>query len=125
VEVTREIVFPVPPDEVWEALTDPEQLEEWFANDVELDPREGGAGVFRWGDGEERRATVVEAEPGEKLVLDWDDEGTVELTLEEVEEGTRLVVRESTPEFSTALELRALAFAHLAPMRPIETASTL
>ncbi|MFL5944377.1 MAG: SRPBCC family protein, partial [Gaiellaceae bacterium] len=29
-EVTREIVFPVPPDEVWEALTDPAQLEEWF-----------------------------------------------------------------------------------------------
>jgi uncharacterized protein YndB with AHSA1/START domain len=123
--VTREIVFPVSPDEVWEALTDPEQLEEWFANDVELDPREGGAGVFRWDDGEERRATVVEAEPGEKLVLDWDDEGTVELTLEEVEEGTRLVVRESTPEFSTALELRALALSYLPPLRPIEAATTL
>jgi uncharacterized protein YndB with AHSA1/START domain len=106
-EVTREIVFPVPPDEVWEALTDPEQLEEWFANDVELDPREGGEGVFRWDDGEERHATVVEATPSERLVLDWDDEGTVELTLEEVEEGTRLLVRESTPQFSTALELRA------------------
>jgi uncharacterized protein YndB with AHSA1/START domain len=109
VEVTREIVFPVPPDEVWEALTDPEQLEEWFANDVEFDPREGGEGVFRWDDGEERHATVVEAAPGERLVLDWDDEGTVELTLEEVEEGTRLLVRESTPQFSTALELRAFA----------------
>lgn len=110
-EVTREIVFPVPPDQVWEALTDPEQLEEWFANDVELDPREGGEGVFRWDDGEERHATVLVAEPGERLVLDWDDEGTVELTLEEVEEGTRLLVRESTPEFSIALELRAHAFA--------------
>jgi hypothetical protein len=33
----------------------------------------------------------------------------VEFTLEEVEEGTRLLVRESTPEFSTALELRAQA----------------
>jgi uncharacterized protein YndB with AHSA1/START domain len=113
VEVTREIVFPVPPEEVWEALTDPEQLEEWFANDVELDAREGGEGIFRWDDGEERRATVVEAEPGERLVLDWDDdEGTVELTLEEVEEGTRLLVKESTPEFSTALELRALALTY-------------
>ena len=112
-EVTREIVFPVPPDEVWEALTDPDQLEAWFANDVELDPREGGEGVFRWDDGEEKHATVVEAAPGERLVLDWDDDGTVELTLEEVEEGTRLLVRESTPEFSTALELRALALSML------------
>ena len=111
-EVTREIVFPVPPDEVWEALTDPEQLEEWFANDVELDAREGGEGVFRWDDGEERHATVVEAAPGERLVLDWDEEGTVELTLEEVEEGTRLRVRESTPQFAIALELQAMALTY-------------
>ena len=111
-EVTREIVFPASPDEIWEALTDPEQLEEWFANDVELDPRPGGDGVFRWDDGEERRATVLVAEPCERLVLDWDEEGEVEFTLEEVECGTRLLVRESTPEFSTALELRAQALSY-------------
>jgi uncharacterized protein YndB with AHSA1/START domain len=112
VDVTREIVFPVPPGEVWEALTDPEQLEEWFANDVELDPRPGGDGIFRWDDGEERRATVVVAEPGQRLVLDWDEEGEVEFTLEEVDDGTRLHVRESSPEFATALELRAQAYAY-------------
>jgi len=110
VEVTREIVFPVEPDEVWEALTDPERLEEWFANDVELDPRPGGAGVFRWENGEERHAIVREAEPGKRLVLDWDDEGAVEFELEEVPDGTRLVVRETSPEWGTALELRALAW---------------
>ena len=112
-EVTREIVFPESPKEVWEALTDPEQLEEWFANDVELDVREGGDGVFRWDDGEERRAKVLVVEPGERLVLDWADEGEVEFTLEEVDDGTRLLVRESTPEFSTALELRAQALLYV------------
>src|SRR2546421_12981028 len=101
-EVSREIEFPVPPDEVWEALTDPEQLEEWFANDVELDLREGGAGVFRWEDGEERRATVVVAEPSERLGLDWDDESETELTLEEADDGTRLRGREPKPQVSTA-----------------------
>ena len=111
-EVTREVVLDAPVEEVWEALTDPEQLEEWFANDVELDAQEGGEGVFRWDNGEERHATVVEAAPGERLVLDWDDEGTVELTLEEVEEGTRLRVRESTPQFAIALELRAMALTY-------------
>jgi len=111
VEVTREILFPASPDEVWEALTDPDQLEEWFANDVELDARPGGAGVFRWDDGEERRATVVVADPGERLVLDWDEEGEVEFTLEEIEDGTRLLVRETSPEWSTALQLRAHALA--------------
>src|SRR5207244_1770761 len=84
--------------------------EEWFANEVELDPRPGGTGVFRWGDGEERRATVREVEPVERLVLDWDDAGEVVFTLEEVPEGTRLEVRETAPEWSTALELHALAW---------------
>jgi uncharacterized protein YndB with AHSA1/START domain len=109
VEVTREIIFPTSPEEVWRALTDPDQLEQWFANDVELDLRPGGAGVFRWDDGEERRATVVVADPRERLVLDWDEEGEVEFLVEEVEDGTRLLVREISPEWSTALELRAEA----------------
>jgi uncharacterized protein YndB with AHSA1/START domain len=109
VEVTREIIFPASPDEVWEALTNPDQLEQWFANDVEFDPRPGGAGVFRWDDGEERRATVVVAEPGERLVLDWDEEGEVEFMVEEVVDGTRLLVRETSPEWSTALALYAEA----------------
>jgi uncharacterized protein YndB with AHSA1/START domain len=111
VEITREIVFPASPDEVWQALTDPDQLEQWFANDVELDPQPGGAGVFRWDDGEERRATVVVAEPRERLVFDWDDEGEVEFVVEEIDEGTLLRVRETSPEWSTALELRAQALA--------------
>ena len=40
--VRREIVLPNPREEVWEALTDPERLEDWFANDVDLDLRPGG-----------------------------------------------------------------------------------
>ena len=109
-QVEREIVFPESPDEVWAALTEPERLEEWFATEVSLDARPGGEGVFRWGDGDERRATVREASEGERLVLDWEDGGgEVVLELEEVDGGTRLRVVESTPEFGIALELRALA----------------
>ena len=50
-----------------------------------------------------------EASECERLVLDWSDGGEVVLELEEVDGGTRLRVVESTPEFGTALELRALA----------------
>jgi uncharacterized protein YndB with AHSA1/START domain len=114
VQIERDVVFPAGPDEVWEALTEPERLEEWFANEVELDARPGGEGVFRWGDGDERRAVVREAEPGERLVLDWDDAGQVVLELEEVEGGTRLHVVETSPEWSTALELHALAWVAVA-----------
>src|SRR5436190_8073604 len=115
VQVEREIVFPASPAEVWEALTEPERLEEWFATEVELDPRPGGEGTFRWGNGEERHATVREADEEERLVLDWDDDGgEVVLELEEVEGGTLLHVVESSPDWSTALELHALAWVAVA-----------
>jgi uncharacterized protein YndB with AHSA1/START domain len=111
-EVERKIVVPEAPDEVWEALTEPERLEEWFAPEVELDAREGGEGVFRWGDADERRVVVRELEEAERLVLDWDDGGSVAIELEAVEDGGTLVrVVESTPQFSLALELRAFAWA--------------
>jgi uncharacterized protein YndB with AHSA1/START domain len=111
-DVRREIVFPAEPAEVWEALTVPERLEDWFATEVELEPRPGGSGVFRWGNGEERHASIEEVDPERLLTLRWEDGGgEVVFTLEPVPEGTRLVVVESSPEWSTALELRALATA--------------
>lgn len=113
-EVEREIVVPASPAEVWEALTEPERLEEWFATEVELDARPGGEGVFRWGDGDERHAVVEEVLEERRLVLDWDDEGRVVLELEEVEGGTRVHVVETSPEWSTALELHACAWAAVA-----------
>ena len=112
-EVTREVVLPAGPEEVWEALTEPERLEEWFATEVELDAQPGGEGVFRWGDGDERRAVVREADEERRLVLDWED-GTVVVELEEVEDGTRVRVVETTSEWSTALELHAQAWALVA-----------
>jgi uncharacterized protein YndB with AHSA1/START domain len=112
--VEREIVVPEAPDEVWEALTEPERLEEWFASEVELDVRPGGEGVFRWGDGDERRAVVRELEEEERLVLDWDDGGRVAIELEPVVDGTLVRVVESAPEFAPALELRACAWTALA-----------
>jgi uncharacterized protein YndB with AHSA1/START domain len=108
-EVEREIVVPESPDEVWEALTEPERLEEWFASEVELDARPGGEGVFRWGDGDERAAVVRELEEAERLVLDWDDGGSVVVELEPVIEGTRVRVVETSPQFAPALELRSLS----------------
>jgi uncharacterized protein YndB with AHSA1/START domain len=109
-EVEREILVEETPDEVWEALTEPVRLEEWFASEVELDARPGGEGVFRWGDGDERRALVREVEQAERLVLDWDDGGSVAIELETSEGGTLVRVVETSPEFAPALELRSLAW---------------
>ena len=90
-EVKREIEFGLPPDEIWRALTDEEELEQWFANDVELDAVPGGEGVFRWDDGETRHALIEELEPERRFVFTWDDSRVV-IELEEIPTGTRVTV---------------------------------
>ena len=108
-EVRREVVLPVARDEVWAALTDPDRLAEWFANEVQLELEPGGEGVFRWRSGEARRAVVEHVEPERFLSFRWTDEAatdeatTVAFTLENVPEGTRLTVVESV----SALEASA------------------
>ena len=95
-QVEREIELDAPPEEVWEALTEPERLEEWFANDVEFDAERGG--TFRWDDGEVRHAVVEESEPERRLALRWwggGEESEVTFTLVAIPTGTRLVVTET------------------------------
>jgi len=112
--IRREIVLDAPREEVWEALTDPERLEDWFANEVELDLRPGGGARFRWANGEERQATVTEVEPAERLAFEWDDDGAVEFTLaDEGDDATRLVVTETEPAWTPALGFHATLLARV------------
>jgi uncharacterized protein YndB with AHSA1/START domain len=102
-DVTREVDLPAPPDEVWRSVTEADQLGDWLEADVELDPRPGGAGTFRFADGEVRRALVREAEPGHRLAFTWwpltgDEVGratTVTITIDPTDAGSRLRLVES------------------------------
>jgi uncharacterized protein YndB with AHSA1/START domain len=95
VEVTREVVVEAPLDDVWEALTDPEQLEEWFTED-----------------GEERELVVEEVETHRRVSYTW-EEGKVAIEVEEVETGTRVVVTETgEPGWNAVFSLRSLACAY-------------
>ena len=98
VAVRREIILPVDRETAWSALADPDQLATWLADEVELDIEAGADGWLRWDDGERRRATVEEVVELRRLVLRWsgDDgpETVVELVLDDVPEGTRLIVLE-------------------------------
>jgi uncharacterized protein YndB with AHSA1/START domain len=77
--VARDITIQGDPDEVWEALTDPELMAEWL--------------------GSEREAVLEEAERAERLVFWWweeDEPGSrVELRLVAVPDGTRVTVTEA------------------------------
>jgi uncharacterized protein YndB with AHSA1/START domain len=96
--VRREVVLSVDRDTAWKNLADAEGLAGWLADDIELDVRAGAEGTARWSDGTERHVVVDEVEIGRRLALCWWADGEhatlVELTLDEHEEGTRLVVLE-------------------------------
>jgi uncharacterized protein YndB with AHSA1/START domain len=98
--VHRAVVLPVSRERAWEAITDPEELSRWLADEVELDPRDGGAAVFHWRDGGMRVGVVEECAERRRLAFRWSEvdgngeESLVELTLDDVEGGTRLTVLE-------------------------------
>jgi uncharacterized protein YndB with AHSA1/START domain len=103
--VERETMVEATPEEVWEALTDEDRLEEWMAPDVELDPVEGGDVAVRDGD-DERAGTVEILEENERLAFTWsrpgEGESFVEFTIEALPGGSRVTVVE-TPIGPTAI----------------------
>jgi uncharacterized protein YndB with AHSA1/START domain len=121
--VVRERTLDATPEEVWETLTDEVLLQQWLADDVELDLREGGTARFEFEDGEAYDAEVELVEPDERLAWTWwsgDDahRGRVEFRLEPAVSGTRLIVVETrtagAPRFSPSLS--ALARMHAPAM---------
>jgi len=118
--VEREVMVPVPPGEVWPALTDSEEVSAWFGAEAQIDARPGGRGVFRWPDGTERPVLVEEVEPERRLAFRWlpfqrTADGDVvslpstrvEITLDEVAGGTLVRVVERTAFSAGTLPTRA------------------
>jgi uncharacterized protein YndB with AHSA1/START domain len=104
--VEKRVVYPVGRDEVWAAITRPEELSRWFGMEViSLDLRPAGRIVFKDGGGTSRRALVEEVEPPCHFVFRWlptpaggparDPGSRVDFFLEEVPEGTALTVVET------------------------------
>lgn len=95
--VERELVLTASPEEVWELLMEPSG---WLADDAAIELRPGGDAWFRIGD-EVRTGWVEDVARAERLAFWWahDDEPAtrVELTLQELESGTRLRVVETRP----------------------------
>ena len=103
--IEREVILPVPPDRVWTALTQPDQLSAWFGTQATIDLRPGGEVIFTWDGSTGPRGTnrgVIEAvEPPHHFAFRWHSNSDnvpmtrVEFTLEPHAEGTRLRLVES------------------------------
>ena len=101
--VSREIVLPVPRERAWELVTEPDELREWLADDVEFEPEEGAPLRF-----DDREGVVERVEPGELIEFSWDGSRVV-WELEDHDQGTRFVVTEERRDAVWGPKLMALA----------------
>jgi uncharacterized protein (TIGR03086 family) len=108
----KSVVVPLGPEETFALLTEPERLRRWQAVTARIDLRAGGE--FRWTitPGHIAAGTVVEVEPGRRVVLGWGWEqggdpppgtSTLTITVEPADGGTlvRLVHEGLTEEQAT------------------------
>jgi uncharacterized protein YndB with AHSA1/START domain len=94
--VERQLLLPVPPEDIWEAITN----DGWLAEEVRLDLRAGGDAIFRSGEAVKEGWVELAAAPA-KLAFWWASDGEpatrVELTIEERDGATALLVVETRP----------------------------
>jgi uncharacterized protein YndB with AHSA1/START domain len=91
--IERDVVLPVTRERAWELITEPAELEEWLAEDVDFEASEGAPLRVTFEDGDEREGVVEAVEPEERVVFRWGD-SRVEWRLDEVPGGTRFTVTE-------------------------------
>lgn len=100
-EVERTIELPTNAAEAWRAVSEPEELEVWFADEVRLDVRPGGRGRFGFVDDDDRDALVLEVEPGRALTFSWWPVGRSDRTIVTIvveprgDDASRVRVRET------------------------------
>jgi uncharacterized protein YndB with AHSA1/START domain len=94
--VRFERTVPHPVDLVWEAVTDPTQLGEWFPTTVHFERLEPGAAIefeFEQADYPPMSGQVLEVQPGRRLSFTWgSDQLTFELESRDQGAACRLVL---------------------------------
>ena len=92
-EIEREIYIEAEPEVVYEVVSRPEHLREWWPDEVELEPVPGATGFVAFGSAKVVPLTVTEADPPKRFAFRWtQDENTVA-----TEENSLLVTFELIP----------------------------
>jgi uncharacterized protein YndB with AHSA1/START domain len=74
--IERELRIDATPEVVYEVISSPEHLREWWPDEAELDPVPGGTGRIVFGDpaspdAKVEELTVVEADPPRRFAFRW------------------------------------------------------
>ncbi len=66
-EIEKEVFIRQPPDIVWKAIAEAEELARWFPLEARVTPGVGGSIWLSWGPGAEGEAPITAWEPGRRL----------------------------------------------------------
>jgi uncharacterized protein YndB with AHSA1/START domain len=107
--IERELHVEATPEVVYEVISRPEHLREWWPDEAELDPVPGSTGVISFGEAKVVHLTVTEADPPRRFAFRWThDEDVVAsagnsllVTFELIPSGTGTLVRFSETGFGS------------------------
>jgi uncharacterized protein YndB with AHSA1/START domain len=111
--IEREIRVEAAPEVVYEVISSPEHLREWWPDDADLVPVAGATGTVSFGekpDGKVVSLTVVEADPPRRFAFRWDypegetatEANSLLVTFDLVAAGTGTVLRFAETGFDEA-----------------------
>ena len=113
--ITRQVDLDTPADELWDMVSDPDQMATWLGDSVDVDLRPGGTGTVV-DDGIVRHVHIDEVSESRRLSFTWwesDDRSTesrVVLAIGTIADGrSRLTITETLPGQSPRLSARAAA----------------
>ncbi len=80
--IERELHIAAAPEVVYEVVSRPEHLKEWWPDDADVEPTVGARGTVSFGTDVVENLTVVEADPPRRFAFRWVHEADVEAALE-------------------------------------------
>jgi len=69
--IEQEITIEASREQVWDVLTDPEHISNWFGDSTQADLRPGGKMIFTWSEHGSHHAVVERIEPPEFFSYRW------------------------------------------------------
>ena len=107
--------LPHPTQKVWQAITTPEGLNQWFGNRVTMTLAEGSPILFEWDEYGQAGGVIQTADPMNKFAYRWRANGVPE-TVAMNETNSTLVIFELTPTpAGTRLRVLETGFSTLDP----------
>ena len=104
-QIEKDVFIEAPIDVVWQIVTEPDQIRQWFSDEAEIDLRIGSSGRLRFKSGDSYQVQIEVLDPPRRFAFRWvqpegsiaraDNSMLVEFTLQAEAAGTRLRLIES------------------------------